>query len=109
MQQIEQARSAVWDYSINKNELTNLNLRAWTYNATTRVGTGYTTNVLDLPISGTNIVVVDQFCDREDAQPDRLDQRASADGDGGYGLAVSEHSGGTPVIYQSHRELLWAG
>jgi prepilin-type N-terminal cleavage/methylation domain-containing protein len=61
IQQIEQARSGVWDYSINKNELTNLNLLAWSYNATTRVGIGYTTNVLDLPVSGTNIVVVTNF------------------------------------------------
>ena len=61
IQQIEQARSAVWDYSINKNELTNLNLLSWTYNATTQVGTGYTTNVLDVPVSGTNIVVVTNF------------------------------------------------
>ncbi|MEI8045713.1 MAG: hypothetical protein WCL11_30170 [Verrucomicrobiota bacterium] len=59
--QIEQARSGVWDYSINKNELTNLNLLAWSYNATTKVGTGYTTSILDLPISGTNIVVVTNF------------------------------------------------
>jgi hypothetical protein len=59
--QIEQARSAVWDYSIGKNELTNLNLLAWTYNATTKVGTGYTTNILDLPISGTNIVVATNY------------------------------------------------
>jgi prepilin-type N-terminal cleavage/methylation domain-containing protein len=61
IQQLEQARSGVWDYSIGKNELTNLNLLAWTYNATTQVGTGYTTNVLDLPVSGTNIVVVTNF------------------------------------------------
>lgn len=59
--QIEQARSGVWDYSISKNELTNLNLLAWSYNATTKVGTGYTTSILDLPISGTNIVVVTNF------------------------------------------------
>jgi prepilin-type N-terminal cleavage/methylation domain-containing protein len=61
IQQIEQARSAVWDYSINKNELTNLNLLSWTYDATSRVGTGYRTNVLDVPISGTNIVVATNF------------------------------------------------
>jgi prepilin-type N-terminal cleavage/methylation domain-containing protein len=60
VQQIEQARSGVWD-SIAHNELTNLNLRAWNYNATTKVGTGYTTSVLDLPISGTNTVVVTNF------------------------------------------------
>lgn len=59
--QIEQARSAVWDYSINKNELTNLNLTAWSYNSSTKVGTGRTTRVLDIPISGTNIVVATNF------------------------------------------------
>jgi prepilin-type N-terminal cleavage/methylation domain-containing protein len=61
IQQMEQARSGVWDSSINKNELTNLNLLSWTYNATTKVGTGYTTNVLDLPISGTNSVIATNF------------------------------------------------
>ena len=61
IQQIEQARSGVWDYSIGKNELTNLSLSGWTYNPTTKVGTGYTTSVLDVPISGTNVVVVTNF------------------------------------------------
>ncbi len=61
IQQIEQARSGVWDYSIGKNELTNLSLSGWTYNLTTKVGTGYTTSVLDVPISGTNVVVVTNF------------------------------------------------
>ena len=61
IQQIEQARSGVWDYSIGKNELTNLSLSGWTYNPTTKVGTGYTISVLDVPISGTNVVVVTNF------------------------------------------------
>lgn len=61
IQQIEQARSAVWDYSISKNELTNLSLLSWTYNASTQVGTGYSTNLLSLPVTGTNIVVVTNF------------------------------------------------
>jgi prepilin-type N-terminal cleavage/methylation domain-containing protein len=61
IQQLEQARSGVWDYSINKNELTNLNLRSWSYNATTKTGKGYSTNVLDLPVSGTNITVATNF------------------------------------------------
>jgi prepilin-type N-terminal cleavage/methylation domain-containing protein len=61
IQQIEQARSGVWDFSIGKNEITNLNLLSWSYNTTTRVGTGYTTSVLDVPISGTNVVVVTNF------------------------------------------------
>jgi prepilin-type N-terminal cleavage/methylation domain-containing protein len=59
--QIEQARSGIWDYSIGKNELTNLNLQSWSYNASTRVGTGYTTDILDLPVSGTNAVMVTNF------------------------------------------------
>ncbi len=61
IQQIEQARSGVWDYSINKNELTNLNLFSWSYNTTTKVGTGYSTNVLDMPISGTNMVMATNY------------------------------------------------
>ena len=59
--QIEQARSGVWDCSISKNELTNLNLLAWSYNPATKVGTGYTTNILDLPVSGTNVVIATNF------------------------------------------------
>ena len=59
VQQIEQARSAVRDF--NTYQLMNLNLQSWTYNATTQVGTGYATNVLDLPISGTNIVMATNF------------------------------------------------
>ncbi len=59
--QIEQARSAVWDYSINKNELTNLDLLSWHYNTGTKTGTGYTTSILDLPISGTNSVIATNY------------------------------------------------
>jgi prepilin-type N-terminal cleavage/methylation domain-containing protein len=61
VQQIEQARSAVWDTSISKNELTNMNLVGWTYNTGTKVGTGRTTTILDLPISGTNVVMATNF------------------------------------------------
>jgi hypothetical protein len=61
IQTIEQARSAVWDPTISKNELTNMNLIAWTYNSATKVGTGYSTNILDLPVAGTNIVMVTNF------------------------------------------------
>ena len=59
--QIEQARSAVWDYSIDKNELTNLNLNGWSYNKITRTGKGWTSRVLDIPRSGTNVVVATNF------------------------------------------------
>lgn len=61
IQQIEQARSAVWDTSIAKNELTNLNLIAWTYNTATGLGAGYATNVLDLPVAGTNTVIATNY------------------------------------------------
>jgi hypothetical protein len=56
IQQLEQARSAVWDNSVSKNEMTNLNLLNWTYNAATGVGKGYSWANLDLPISGTNYI-----------------------------------------------------
>jgi type II secretory pathway pseudopilin PulG len=56
IQQLEQARSAVWDNTLSKNEITNLNLFGWTYNQSTRVGKGYSYATLDLPISGTNVI-----------------------------------------------------
>ncbi len=67
VQQIEQARSAVWDYSTgtSRNELTNLNLTGWTwaYNAGTGVGvgSGYSVATLDLPYSGTNVIQATNF------------------------------------------------
>jgi len=63
--QIEQARAAMWEVGNNpansRNELTNLNLLSWTYNTTTMVGKGYTTNVLDVPRSGTNFVMATNY------------------------------------------------
>ena len=58
VQQIEQGRSAVWDYSIGtgKNELTNLNLIDLQYDNATKTATGYSWSTLDLPYSGTNVV-----------------------------------------------------
>jgi len=61
IQQLEQARSALWDDSVAKNEMTNLNLLAWTYNAATMVGTGYSWTNLDLPVSGTNFIRATNF------------------------------------------------
>ena len=55
IKELEQARAAVWDWSINKNEITNLNLTAWTYTA--GVGKGYSVSTLDLPVNGTNNAV----------------------------------------------------
>lgn len=58
VQQIEQARSAVWDYSTGagRNEITNLNLMNPQYNSATKTTTGYSWATLDLPCSGTNVV-----------------------------------------------------
>jgi type II secretory pathway pseudopilin PulG len=58
VQQIEQGRSAVWDYSTGtgKNELTNLNLINLQYNTGTKTATGYSWTTLDLPYSGTNVI-----------------------------------------------------
>lgn len=58
IQQIEQARSAVWDFSTGngRNELTNLNLLNPQYNSSTKTRTGYSWATLDLPYSGTNVV-----------------------------------------------------
>jgi len=61
LQQIEQAQSAVWDTSISKNEITNLNLAGWSYNASTATGSGYSWATLDLPTSGTNTVIATNY------------------------------------------------
>ena len=56
IQQIEQAKSAKWDRSTN--ELAGWSsLTSWTYNASNGIGTGYTRNALDLPVSGTNGII----------------------------------------------------
>jgi type II secretory pathway pseudopilin PulG len=59
IQQLEQARSAVWDPALGKNELLTLNLLAWTTNASG--GSGYSWANLDLPISGTNATCATNF------------------------------------------------
>jgi len=63
MQQIEQARAAKWDVMTTPpvDEVTNLSLQGWaTSDGIT--WTGYTTNTLDLPISGTNVIWATNFC-----------------------------------------------
>ena len=64
-QQLEVARSAVWDPSIGKNEITNMPMLGWKWyytNATqSGIGYGYTTNVLDLPIAGTNVIYATNY------------------------------------------------
>jgi type II secretory pathway pseudopilin PulG len=61
LQQLEQARAGVWDYSISKNELTNLSLTGWAYNVATKTVSGYTWTTLDLPVSGTNTVAATNY------------------------------------------------
>jgi len=61
VQQLEQARSAVWDPSIGKNEITNLNLLSWTYTNSTRVGKGYSWANLDIPVQGNNFTRATNF------------------------------------------------
>lgn len=58
-QQLEQCRSALWDNGLNPpvNQLTNLNLLGWSYNASGGgFWRGYSWGDLDIPISGTNRV-----------------------------------------------------
>ena len=61
IQQLEQARAAKWDTQDTPvvTEITNLNLISWGYSA--GVWSGYSTNVLDLPVSGTNVVMVTNY------------------------------------------------
>ena len=61
IQLIEQSRSAVWDMSIGKNEVTNLNLMGWSNNASAMTVTGYTTNILDVPWKGTNYILATNY------------------------------------------------
>ncbi len=59
VQSLEQARAAVWDQSLRKNEITNLNLANWSYSG--GVMTGYSWTNLDLPVNGTNFVRATNF------------------------------------------------
>ncbi len=61
VQVIEQARAAVWDISIGKNETTNINMLGRQWTATNQTWTGYTTNILDVPWKGTNAILATNF------------------------------------------------
>lgn len=63
MQEIERARSAVWDTSLGTevNNITNLNLLGFQYTGSNQTVRGYTHGILDLPYSGQNIVPVTNF------------------------------------------------
>ena len=63
-EQIEQARSAVWDPALGsggKNDVTNLNLTGWKYTGSNGTWSGYTTAILDVPYSSTNYTVATNF------------------------------------------------
>jgi hypothetical protein len=60
-EQIEQARSAVWDPAMTKNEVTNLNLMAKSYNSSTKTWSGYVTAILDVPYATTNFTVATNY------------------------------------------------
>src|SRR5208283_302204 len=57
MQELELARTAKWDLNDTPpvDQITNLNLIGWSTNAS-GAWSGYTTNTLDLPVVGTNVI-----------------------------------------------------
>jgi hypothetical protein len=59
IQAIEQARAAKWDTGIN--QLTNLAMSGFSYNSTTFTATGYTTNILDVPMKTNNLILATNF------------------------------------------------
>ena len=61
VQCLEQARSAVWDIAMNKNELTNMTLMGKSFDASTLTWSGYTTNILDVPWKGTNYLMATNY------------------------------------------------
>lgn len=61
IQQLEQARAAVWDISSSAvvNQITNLNLINWTFSA--NAWRGYSWTNIDIPYSGTNYMRATNF------------------------------------------------
>jgi hypothetical protein len=61
VQQLEQARAAVWDISstTNVNQLTNLNMIGWAYSGNTWKGYSWTN--IDIPYSGSNFIRATNF------------------------------------------------
>lgn len=67
VQTLEQARSAVWDIALAKNELTNMIagknvIRSLSsYNAATKTTTVVVTNLMDVPWKGTNFTIATSY------------------------------------------------
>jgi type II secretory pathway pseudopilin PulG len=61
VQQLEQARAAVWDISstTNVNQLTNLNMIGWAFSGNTWKGYSWTN--IDIPYSGSNFIRATNF------------------------------------------------
>jgi type II secretory pathway pseudopilin PulG len=70
IQQLEQARSAVWDVSAtpNVNQITNLNMIGWALSGST--WKGYTWTNIDIPYSGTNYVRATNYVSVKNVQVD---------------------------------------
>ena len=65
-EQIEQARSAIWDLAggtnaTGVNDVTNLTLSSRSYDPATQTWYGYTTNILDVPYANTNFVIATNY------------------------------------------------
>ena len=61
MQSVEQARAATWDIAMGNNQLTNITLMSPSWNSSTLTYSGYTTNIMDVPTKGTNVVMATNF------------------------------------------------
>lgn len=61
IEQIQQARSAMWDPAIGKNEVTNLNLTSLSYTSSNKTWSGFTTAILDVPYASTNFVIATNY------------------------------------------------
>lgn len=65
-EQIEQARSAIWDLAggtnaTGVNDVTNLTLSSRSYDPASKTWSGYTTNILDVPYANTNFVMATNY------------------------------------------------
>ena len=63
MQEVERARSAVWDTSMGTelNNITNLNLLGYQFTGSNQTVRGYSQGILDLPYSGGKVVPVTNY------------------------------------------------
>jgi hypothetical protein len=69
-EQIEQARSALWDPNAGSydgtnisgvNQITQLNLSSWSYTSSNSSWSGYSTGILDVPYGSTNYTIATNY------------------------------------------------